>query len=580
MRRKSSIKTIMTNLMVLFLLNGFAAGEMKMIQNDVFWKDTDGNPMYVQRGGTLKIGDTWYMYGSIYGSATTYYNTWTGSNARSPGGCTACYTSKDLVNWKFEGSVFSYGGWFCGPNVAYNKNTKKYVLTAQAGNSVVFATSDSPTGPFKQHHVETPSPLVNNGTGDATTFIDDDGRPYIIASNKDDRSYVYVIPIRESDYLACEKAVLIFSGASGRGGREGNCMFKYKGRYYAASSDLHGWNTSHTYYISSDNILGPYNKEAIMINSELDYSHVTQAGFFITVNGTEDTTVIYCGDRWCNNTGNGIGYNQWVPITIEGTTCIFNSLSQWSIDAVTGTWKIGPKTNYILNPCFEADRTTDRTNSDPDRRVLSLVGWEGDDLNAVGSPGVGEFCLTLGSGQKTTQKIPQSSSIAPIPNGIYELKAWIKGDGQISISDFGGTELKKSSNAGSWTEISISGIKISTGKATVTASNAGGGTCLMDDFSLICTEAVSVVEESGTKQKTRWAQYNASTNTISINHPYTNMRYDIISINGRKLFGGNITGSSGTALIHLPEKNLPNGYYLLKMEQNGFSRIQKMGLFK
>ncbi len=458
---------------VLFLLNGLSFSQM--IQNDVFWKDTDGNPMYVQRGGTLKIGDTWYMYGSIYGSATTYYNTWTGSNARSPGGSTSCYTSKDLVNWKFEGSVFSYGGWFCGPNVAYNKNSKKYVLIAQANNDVVFATADKPTGPFKLHHVETPSPIANDGTGDATTFIDDDGTPYIICSSMSGRSHIYVVPLRQSDYLACERPVEIFKGY----GREGNCMFKYKGRYYAASSDLHGWNTSHTYYISSENILGPYNKEAIMINSGLDYSHVTQAGFFITVNGTEDTTVIYCGDRWSNNAGNGIGYNQWVPITVNGTTCIFNSLSQWSIDAVKGTWKMGPKNNHILNPSFEADRIL----------VGSVVGWEGNDANAKGSQGAGKFCLSLGSGAKATQRIPENATIANIPAGTYELKAWVQcsggGNGQISISDFGGSEMKKSSNAGSWTEVRISNIKISTGKAIVSASNTGGGTCLMDNFSLI-----------------------------------------------------------------------------------------------
>ena len=583
MRNGKSTKMILTSLMTFFLLIQYAAGEMKMIQNDVFWKDTDGNPIYAQRGGTLKIGDTWYMYGSIYGSATSYYNTWTGSNARSPGGCTACYSSKDLVNWKFEGSVFSYGGWFCGPNVAYNKNTKKYVLIAQAGNSVVFATSDKPTGPFKQDHVETPSPLVNNGTGDATTFVDEDGTPYIIASSKSGRSHVYVIPIRASDYLACEKTVEIFNGA----GREGNCMFNYKGRYYAASSDLHGWNTSHTYYISSDNIVGKYNQEAIMINTHLDYSHVTQAGFFITVNGTEDTTVIYCGDRWSDNTNNGIGYNQWCPVTIEGTTCTFHSLSQWSIDAVKGTWAIGPKNNYILNPSFEADRTTNRTDSNPDKRVLELVGWEGDDLNATGSPGAGSFCLTLGSGQKTTQKIPQSSSIAAIPNGTYEMKAWIKGNGQISISDFGGSEMMKSTNASNWTEVSIPGIKISTGKATVSASNAGGSTCLFDDFSLICSDCVAtpVVEKSGAEQARgkQSIRYNPSAHTVTISpvsHPYTTMTCELFSINGSKLFGRNVTGSSGVVSMPLPERNMPNGYYLLKMTLDGFSEVHKIGIFR
>ena len=568
---KLSIKIIFSSLLMLFLLNGFAAGQMKTIQNDVFWKDTDGNPIYAQRGGTLKIGDTWYMYGSIYGSATSYYNTWTGSNARSPGGCTACYSSKDLVNWKFEGSVFSYGGWFCGPNVAYNKNTKKYVLIAQANNSVVFATSDKPTGPFKQDHVETPSPMVNNGTGDATTFVDDDGTPYIIASSKSGRSHVYVIPIRASDYLACEKTVKIFSGA----GREGNCMFNYKGRYYACSGDLHGWNTSHCYYISSADIVGTYNKEAIMINTDLDYAHVTQSGFFITVNGTEDTTVIYCGDRWCNNTGNGTGYNQWCPLTINGTTVTFNSLSQWSLDAVKGTWKVGPKNNYILNPCFEADRVT----------VGSVIGWEGKDQNAKGSHSAGDFCLSLGSGATATQKIPANSTMADIPNGTYELKAWVKGNGQISISDFGGSEMKKSANSSNWTEVSIPGIKISSGKATVSASNAGGGTCTMDEFSLICTDEVPVVEKSGAEQARgkQSIRYNPSAHTVTISpisHPYTTMTCELFSINGSKLFGRNATGSSGVVSMQLPERSMPNGYYLLKMTLDGFSEVHKIGIFR
>lgn len=117
----SRTKNIASFLITSFLLVQCADAAMQMIQNDRFWEDTDGNPMYVQRGGTLKIGDTWYMYGSVYGSATDYYNQWTGSNAIAPSGAASCYTSKDLVNWKFEGIVFSYWGWFCGPNVARSR---------------------------------------------------------------------------------------------------------------------------------------------------------------------------------------------------------------------------------------------------------------------------------------------------------------------------------------------------------------------------------------------------------------------------------------------------------------------------
>lgn len=542
---------------VISLVISFASGGI--IQNDVFWEDTDGNPMYVQRGGTLKVGDTWYMYGAIYGSATTYYNQWTGKKATTPPGSVAAYSSKDLTKWKFEGAVFTYrGGWFCGPNVAYNKNTKKYVLIAQAGHDVVFATADSPTGPFIQHSVQTPAPMVNNGTGDATTFIDVDGRPYVIASNQSGRSNVYVIPVRESDYLALEPTIRIFNGA----GREGNCMFEYKGRYYAASSDLHGWNTSHTYYISSDNIRGPYGQEKIMTNTKLDYSHVTQAGFFITVYGTVDTTVIYAGDRWSNNAGNGIGYNQWCPLTFEGDDVIFNSLSQWEIDAVTGTWKVGLGNNYILNPAFEADRIT----------VGSVIGWEGNDRNANGSSGAGDFCLSLGSNAKATQRIPENPTIAGIPKGTYEMKAWIQSSGgancQISISGFGGSDMTKSSNAGSWTEVGITNIEITTGKATVSASNAGGGTCLMDNFSLVRKDQLP--NPVNLRWLNRGFTFNPATYSIQTHgRVVKTIGLEVYTVGGRNILRQIL--APGSEQFRLPVEQLRKGSYLLKVDSDGKS---------
>ncbi len=558
MLKKLKYQIMAASIAVIFLGSSFAEG--RIIQNDVFWKDTDGNPIYAQRGGTLKVGDTWYMYGLLSGGATSYYNQWTGSKAVSPGGGAACYSSKDLVNWKFEGLVFKYGGWFCGPNVAYNKNTKKYVLIAQGGNDVVFATADSPTGPFKQDHVETPTPMVNGGTGDATTFIDEDGAPYVIASNKSGRSNVYVVPMRASDYLACEPTIKIFSGA----GREGNAMFKYKGKYYAASSDLHGWNTSHTYYISSDKIQGPYGKEKIMTNTDLDYSHVTQAGFFITVNGTVDTTVIYCGDRWSDFAGNGVGYNQWCPLTIEGDNVIFNSLSQWSIDAVTGTWKVGPGNNYIMNPAFEADRV----------KVGSVVGWEGNDANTAGSHGAGNFCLNLGSGAKATQKIPDNPTVADIPGGTYEMKAWARGSCQISISGFGGTDMSKSSTAASWTEISIPNIKISTGKAIVTASNSGGGTCTMDEFSLVNSSTVGVIGNSG--RMNPGFTFNPATYGIQPNGWSGGaIRLELYTVGGKTVLKQSVKGFDADQ-YRLPVGRFESGNYLLKVSTDKASSVQKI----
>ena len=184
--------------------------------------------------------------------------------------------------------------WFGRMGVVYNANTKKYVLIMEyiprgANNygQELFATSSSPTGKFTFDHIQkTLDNVVNKAPGDQTVFTDDDGKAYLVLSSSHGRNQHFVAPLQASDFLNIEPATEIFKGP----GREGNCMFKYKGRYYYCSSNLHGWNASPTYVISSSNILGPYGPESVMAKTETDFSHVTQTGFFITVNGTKQTT--------------------------------------------------------------------------------------------------------------------------------------------------------------------------------------------------------------------------------------------------------------------------------------------------
>ncbi len=51
-----------------------AATPTATVQNDVFWKDTAGNPIYSQGGGMIKVGGTYYWYGAKYNGAVSYYN--------------------------------------------------------------------------------------------------------------------------------------------------------------------------------------------------------------------------------------------------------------------------------------------------------------------------------------------------------------------------------------------------------------------------------------------------------------------------------------------------------------------------
>src|SRR3954451_22065948 len=71
------------------------------IQNDVFWKDTSGNPVYSQGGGVLKVGSTYYWYGAKYNGAVGYYgNPGGGKNGDTSLSAITIYSSTDLANWK------------------------------------------------------------------------------------------------------------------------------------------------------------------------------------------------------------------------------------------------------------------------------------------------------------------------------------------------------------------------------------------------------------------------------------------------------------------------------------------------
>lgn len=265
------------------------------ITNDTFFKDTDGNYIYSQGGCIQKFGDKYYWYGVKYKEADIYAkNPENGKAGNAAYETFTCYSSDDLVNWKFEGYPLTGepNGWVGRMGVVYNENTKKYVLISQYAPGMVYAVSDKPEGPVKIDHIQKTLPIQNDVTGDQTLFQDDDGRAYIICSSANGRAYQYVIPLRESDFLDIdeENIKMLFYDEDGsyidengevdkkdKTGIEGNCMFKYNGNYYYTGSDLYGWNSSRVYVMQSDSILGDYNKDTglpyIMNNTRDSFAH-------------------------------------------------------------------------------------------------------------------------------------------------------------------------------------------------------------------------------------------------------------------------------------------------------------------
>lgn len=420
--------------------------------------------------------------------------------------------------------------WVGRLGVAYMEEQDTYVMLVQHecddpdnsldGDSdnwskqVLVLTCDSPTGKFEwnQRINMTPYTGGTSNTGDQTLFTDEEtGKDYLVYSYGSGRSRVFICEIEyQGDGLygpTLDKNHMLYKGA----GREGNCMFKYNGAYYLCASDLYGWNASHAYYMKLDSLEDDYltNRTVTTSMTEMDgasddYCHVTQTGFFYTVQGSEQETVIFCGDRWAEFAGNGLGFNQWCPLSFDASgTPYFNSLSSWHLNEEAGTWSVAEDNNYVKNGSFDADRIS----------VTTLTGWT-NSINEGSSPiknsknvTTGKYGLALTDTVDFDCSIYQTITSSPyvtLPDGVYELSAKVKSGGTFEnlqlYAKSNGLKISTAIEASSeeWTTVTLSGVCVSGGWSEIGIAAAGEANayCYIDDISFVKTADTS--SETGT----------------------------------------------------------------------------------
>lgn len=505
------------------------------IQNDVFWYTTANQPLYSQGGGIFRFADPstgeehYYWYGVHYSGAESYMKSPLEKSVNSRFVSVTCYRSDDLTNWTFVNDVLTYSEvnsherpyWVGRLGVAYVKESKQYVIVIQYNSNVLFATCSTPMGNFRWYNKLNMTSLIGTpNTGDQTVFADDNGKSYLVYSSGRGRNKIYLSEIGMKNgkitLLDCNE---IYKGV----GREGNCMFKYKDKYYVCASNLYGWNASNVYYLVSSNIYGPYtpaNKMRLMDGASDDYGHVTQTGFFYTVRGSKEETVIYCGDRWSDFAGNGNGYNQWCPISFEAGKPHFNSLSQWSINAETGEWAVGKDNNYVKNGSFDADRVRIPSAKKPMQDYLS--GWKtvvvkGNKvvIGSADSPVlndsnfssdratvIGNHCLNLtdkADFNRHVFQILKSTPRVPLHDGVYLMTAKYKrGDGfailQMYAKSSGvvfSADMNHADNK--WYDVTIDSVIVKDGRVELgfKAAGAANSWCHVDDVKFIFRHSLS-----------------------------------------------------------------------------------------
>ena len=531
------MRHFLSALLILSAALSAGAENFGKITNDRFWECTDGTPIYSQGGGIFRFTDPatgkerYYWYGAFYREAAEYRDNPSETIERNHFEAVTCYVSDNLTDWmplpyvmtKEDISPDGRVGWVGRLGVGYLADEKIYVLMVQHNDGVLVATSDSPAGPFvRSHEIDMTSRIGTPNTGDQTVFIDyDTGIPYLIYSygRGRNRQYVSRIGMKDGhpDLLDC---VQVCKGAS----REGNCMFKHNGKYYMVASNIYGWDGSLTYYVSADDIYGPYtpvNDMQVMEGSREDYSHVSQTGFFYTVNGSEQSTVLFCGDRWAEFAGNGLGYNQWMPLSFDGDTPYLNSLHSWELDDTTGRWRVSTDNNYVRNGSFEADRRTVPLSVKP--RQSELTGWTTEvisgnkvEIDNPDTPQLNYFNTRddrkVVIGEKSiniSDKIPferivsqtvSSDRYVKLPDGTYTMTAMVKcTPGFTHLTMFASSGDSRSEipvntiSDGAWHKYTISDVTVNGGSVTIgfSASGAADASCQIDDVSFVRNESSS-----------------------------------------------------------------------------------------
>lgn len=302
-----------------------AAAQDNVIMQGSVWKDSDGNPINAHGGGILHHEGVYYWYGE-YKQGKTILPKWaTWECYRTDVTGVSCYSSKDLINWKFEGIALPAvkndsihdlhsSKVLERPKVVYNARTKKFVMWMHIDSAdylkacVGVATSDSPTGPFVYQGSFRPQGRMSR---DQTIFVDTDGRAYHFCSSDDNATML--ISQLSDDYLSVtSRHAVAFEGKF----REAPAVFKHDGRYYLLTSGCSGWDPNEADLAVSDSIMGPWTSQGNpCTGKDADKTFYGQSTFVFPVAG-HDGLFVAMLDRW-NKTNLEDSRYVWLPVVIR-----------------------------------------------------------------------------------------------------------------------------------------------------------------------------------------------------------------------------------------------------------------------
>ena len=304
------------------------------------WSDTEGNPINAHGGGVLYHEGTYYWYGEYKKGKTVLPGEATWECYRTDVTGVSCYSSKDLLNWKFEGVVLPavkddpahdlhFSKVLERPKVIYNRKTGKFVMwmhvdSADYGKACAgVAVSDSPTGMFTYLGSFRPNGAMSR---DQTVFVDDDGRAYQFCSSENNATMH--INLLTDDYLKPSgHFTRNFIGMS----REAPAVFKHAGKYYMISSGCTGWDPNVAEIAVADSIMGEWKTLGNpCTGKDAGKTFYAQSTYVIPVEGKPDAYIAMF-DRW-NKTDLRNSRYVWLPLLWKDGGFVIPWLEKWTLD--------------------------------------------------------------------------------------------------------------------------------------------------------------------------------------------------------------------------------------------------------
>ena len=279
----------------------------KVIRNGMPWFDDHGNIVNAHGACIVEEKGRYYLFGE-----------WKSDESNAFPGF-SCYSSDDLVNWKFERVVLTVQpDGILGPNrvgervkVMKCPSTGEFVMFMHADDMgykdpyIGYATCKTINGEYQLQ-----GPLLYQGKPvqrwDMGTFQDTDGKGYLL---------IHHGPIyRLSDnYRSIEMEV-----AHVKDSGESPAMFKKDGIYYMLYSNLTSWEKNDNFYFTAPKIEGPWTKQGLFC-PEGTLTYNSQSTFVFPLKRGNDTIPMFMGDRWSYPHQASAATYVWMPMQVNGT---------------------------------------------------------------------------------------------------------------------------------------------------------------------------------------------------------------------------------------------------------------------